>query len=1160
MRFERLAVPAFGPFTRFVLELPTGGSDFHLIYGPNEAGKSSLLRAIRDLLYGIHGQTPDNFLHDYKDLRIAGTILNSAGQRLSIQRRKGNRNTLLDETGNVLPDETLAGFLGVVDRGFFSSIFGLGADELRRGAEALLHGQGELGQALFSASLAGTPVHRILEALDAEARTLFDGRARINVSIRPAVSAYEESQRQSRAALVRPEAWEETLKALADAREARDRLDDDLKARRTRRDWLQRCLDALPTLGQLSEQEQRRAELPAMPDLGSDFVDTAEQAIEERDKAQAELSRLTLRTEELKDRVRDNQPSKEVLAQSAGIESVHQQLVVYRRWKNEQVSMEADLARAESELRAGMRQLGITGEPDAVESLRAQAAEELALREAAGNLDSVAERLQAYQDETARIKRELDKAAKKLAALPTADVSALRSALARTTGAAEAAKGLSEKEADLTTALRKLERQHGLLKGAPADHRATFELRVPAAATLRQLETESTRIDLDLTRAEDAVSEADGKLQQLGGQLDRLERRGALPTIAALQEARDHRNRGWEQVLAAWKGGGQEGELDGRPLADAYPLTVKKADLVADQLREDAETVAQAEELRLQLRDAEAAKVQTQAKLEEVRTTREDWEGRWNRLWSPCGIAPASPAEMLEWRDQWTELRARYEAWEKAFDELAGARADIQNAVAILGPLLGDSRERPLPVLREEAERKVQEADEAKGARALLKTQEADFNADMEKLVTAQPELIQSKELARAAWQAQCAVLGLPTEASTGTGLALLDQRKQVVGKLDAWTGLQPGIDGTRKAISEFETHVHTLADGIDLAAGAVEVRESALWAALEAARARQTRQTQAQADLEQESEQLPRVQEALAEATRKVADSIVLSGTSDEAALKALLTDLRARQAVDAEIERLRQTLHVAARGEPLDAFIERVRAEPADSLTAERDGLDQAIPALEAQRDQAVQKLATAEDEKLELEQSGAEASEYRQTALNTAARIRHDASRYLRLLLAMHFLREQIDQFRKQNQAPLLARAGEVFRAITEGSFEGLGTAFAADDTPVLVGLRQGKEVGIQGMSDGTRDQLYLALRLAAIERHQEYHEPMPLILDDLLVTFDNRRAAAILPILRDLGRKTQVLLFTHHRHLTELARGVLTEDGFHFHELSAREIST
>jgi uncharacterized protein YhaN len=291
--------------------------------------------------------------------------------------------------------------------------------------------------------------------------------------------------------------------------------------------------------------------------------------------------------------------------------------------------------------------------------------------------------------------------------------------------------------------------------------------------------------------------------------------------------------------------------------------------------------------------------------------------------------------------------------------------------------------------------------------------------------------------------------------------------------------------------------------------------------------------------------------------AEREVADCIAASSASDEAALKTLLADLKAQHGIEGEVGHLRETLHVAARGEPLDDFIARVRAEPADALTAEREGLDQAIQDLEGRRDRAVEHLARAEEDKARLEQSGDEAAEHLQTALNTSARIRHEAARYLRLQLAMHFLREQIERFRRENQAPLLARAGELFRTITEGSFDGLGTDFVADDTPLLVGVREGEKVLIQGMSDGTRDQLYLALRLAAIERHQAHHEPMPVILDDLLVTFDDRRARAILPLLSDLGGKTQVMLFTHHRHLIDLARGALPESGFHLHELRTGE---
>ena len=77
----------------------------------------------------------------------------------------------------------------------------------------------------------------------------------------------------------------------------------------------------------------------------------------------------------------------------------------------------------------------------------------------------------------------------------------------------------------------------------------------------------------------------------------------------------------------------------------------------------------------------------------------------------------------------------------------------------------------------------------------------------------------------------------------------------------------------------------------------------------------------------------------------------------------------------------------------------------------------------------------------------------------------------------------------------------------------------------------------------MSSGTLDQLYLALRLAAVERHVSVNLPLPLICDDLLVEFDDDRAMATLEILGELAHKTQVLFFTHQSKMVELARKAL-----------------
>lgn len=79
-------------------------------------------------------------------------------------------------------------------------------------------------------------------------------------------------------------------------------------------------------------------------------------------------------------------------------------------------------------------------------------------------------------------------------------------------------------------------------------------------------------------------------------------------------------------------------------------------------------------------------------------------------------------------------------------------------------------------------------------------------------------------------------------------------------------------------------------------------------------------------------------------------------------------------------------------------------------------------------------------------------------------------------------------------------------------------------------------------IDQLSEGTRDQFFLALRVAAIENHLTTAAPLPFIGDDILQTFDNDRALAALRVLADLSRHTQVIILTHHRHLLDLAAGL------------------
>jgi uncharacterized protein YhaN len=166
-------------------------------------------------------------------------------------------------------------------------------------------------------------------------------------------------------------------------------------------------------------------------------------------------------------------------------------------------------------------------------------------------------------------------------------------------------------------------------------------------------------------------------------------------------------------------------------------------------------------------------------------------------------------------------------------------------------------------------------------------------------------------------------------------------------------------------------------------------------------------------------------------------------------------------------------------------------------------------------------------------------ARAEAQRQEAL---ARMANAAERYIKVYTAARLLRWAIERYRERKQGPMLSRAGDIFASLTLGSFVRLAVDYEKDP-PALHGQRDsGERVAIEGLSDGTRDQLYLALRLAALELHLEQAPAMPFIADDLAVNYDDARAKACLGALAQLSELTQVIFLSHHDHLVPVAEAV------------------
>ena len=136
MRFKRLDLLRYGHFTTRSFELPTSDTDLHILFGSNEAGKSTALAAMEDMLFGIPTRSPYDFIHDYSSMRI-GALLENGERSLEFVRRKGSGNTLLAMDGLPFPggEAALKPFLAGADRPFFERMFSL--DHVRLGACAV---------------------------------------------------------------------------------------------------------------------------------------------------------------------------------------------------------------------------------------------------------------------------------------------------------------------------------------------------------------------------------------------------------------------------------------------------------------------------------------------------------------------------------------------------------------------------------------------------------------------------------------------------------------------------------------------------------------------------------------------------------------------------------------------------------------------------------------------------------------------------------------------------------------------------------------------------------------------------------------------------------------------------------------------------------------
>jgi len=206
MKFVRVTFRCFGPFEEQPLDL-SGPCGFHVVFGPNEAGKSSALRGLHALLFGFPVQSGDDFRFKYNQFRIHASLVDSAGTTLECIRRKGKKATLLtaDEKTEI-PEASLTRFLGGLQQLQFEQLFGLDSKRLVEGGRDITDGRGDLGEALFAAGAGLAGLRALAQTLEERRLALYRFRGQTQL-INKALSDHEKQVAAVRENILPPDKY-----------------------------------------------------------------------------------------------------------------------------------------------------------------------------------------------------------------------------------------------------------------------------------------------------------------------------------------------------------------------------------------------------------------------------------------------------------------------------------------------------------------------------------------------------------------------------------------------------------------------------------------------------------------------------------------------------------------------------------------------------------------------------------------------------------------------------------------------------------------------------------------------------------------------------------------------------------------------------------------
>ncbi|UES41950.1 AAA family ATPase [Roseibium aggregatum] len=1160
MRLRRLDLTRYGKFTDYSIDFgehERGTPDLHIVYGLNEAGKSTALSGYLDLLFGIEERTRYSFLHQGKAMEL-GACLEFEGSAHEFRRFKQRSNSLLNEHGQPVNEAILSLPLAGLSRDAYRMMFSLDDQTLEDGGNAILESKGDLGELLFSASAGLAGVNSILETAAAEADGIFRKRAS-STKIAGLKRQIADLKSQRDEIDVQASAYKTLTATLAQAETAYDAAMKEIATAKVRHEEIARVLRAYPLSSEYRQGQDDLAGYKDMPHPPDEWEAALPDLMVEETRLQTRVAGLNQREQKIRDELEGFVVEERLLQMTDDLERLGDAAARH-------TTAEEDLPKRKGALSDWARKIDLIlatlgqSDIDNPKTLLVPAATIGTLRDLIAQKSGidVARQTAEKELETARQALENEQRGRQAlqdqgTAIDAGKVALLQSVLKRLRDgnlAAElrlAERAIPGKRRTLEDAIDELHPW----TGEAADLR---KMSLPHHDRLNAWKSTLEGIEKRRSQIVERKQELSARNSEDTARISALREASTIMNDEEAKAALIERDQAWAHHLSSLV----------RETADRFEQEMRKTDAIVEARLNGVKELEELRSLSTALSVTKANLDQQDRLMQEAGNELETLRGVI-RSETPTEFELPAEAPTDAWLAMVRKWSEGHHSALAAYDDLRSALSDLDEVKAAIATEHGslttsltsigiDVEGLDLAALMQAADNILADHAALQAKRTEADKRLGDLEAAAAQRKTALDEAVASFEEWQRIWVDTLSTTWFSDrENSIGAVRELLDAIADLPEALREQEDLRHRIASMESDQATFSDTVGQLHAALDemfdgnnpLAAAKALIRRH------DEARqtdAKRRERNQALADLEREREKLDGEIAVHASRKKQMTEFFHVDELAD---VRQALERCRKRDDLIGHLGKLEQQIVGEMQQQSLeDAMaglaeidlgdLQQEQAELATRL-ADLDGRAKDLFADRARASDALNAIG-GDDAVARLEAS-------RRTLL---LEIEDLALRYLRLKTGSMVAEHGIRAYREKHRSEMMNRASEAFRLITRDEYTGLATR-PDKDREALIGLSQhgASKLAIE-MSKGTQFQLYLALRLAGYEEFAAARPSVPFIADDIMETFDEPRSEEVFRLFGQMAQVGQVIYLTHHRHLCEIAMQVLPN--VRIHEIS------